>query len=152
MTSRETQVRHTFKVAVFVLLLRGEETFLMRRANTGWADGMWTIPSGHVEKGESVIEAALKEAKEEAGVTIKPEDLMFVHTHAVEDAYINFYFTTTKWEGEPYLAEPDKCNEVAWASLAAIPGDTIMQVRSLIKNMQEGTYFSEVVNDPKAPL
>lgn len=150
MTNIEMQERHSFKVAAFVLLLRNQETFLLRRANTGWADGMWTIPSGHVEKGESVIEAALKEVREEAGVTIKKEDLTFVHAHAVEDAYINFYFTATKWEGEACLAEEEKCSEVMWVSLDAIPEDTIMQVRSLIKNMQEGTYFSEVINDPTA--
>ena len=151
MTNRDLEERHSFKVAAFVLLLRNNETFLLRRSNTGWADGMWTIPSGHVEKGESVIEAAIKEANEEAGVVIKPEDLTFVHAHAVEDAYINFYFTATKWEGEAYLAEPLKCSEVAWVSLDTIPNDTIMQVRSLIKNLPEGKYFSEVINDPEAP-
>lgn len=144
--------RHTFKVASFVLLLRGDETFMLRRANTGWADGMWTVPSGHVEKGESVVEAAIKETKEEAGVIVKAEDLTFVHSHAVTDEYINFYFTATKWEGEPYLAEPEKCSEVSWVKLSEIPGDTIFQIRSLIQSIEKGIYFSEIHNDPHAPL
>lgn len=144
--------RHTFKVASFVLLLRGDETFMLRRANTGWADGMWTVPSGHVEKGESVVEAAIKETKEEAGVIVKAEDLTFVHSHAVEDNYINFYFTTRVWEGEPYLAEPEKCSEVLWVKLSEIPVDTIFQIRSLIKSTEKGIYFSEIHNDPYAPL
>ena len=144
--------RHRFKVAVFVLLIKEGKTFIMRRANTGWADGMWTIPSGHVEKGEGVIEAAIKETKEEAGVIVKAEDLTFAHSHAVADEYINFYFTTTTWEGEPYLAEPEKCSEVAWVALDAIPEDAIMQVRSLVQNMRKGIYYSEIPNDPTAPL
>jgi len=142
--------RHSFKVAVFVLLVKEGKTFILRRGNTGWADGMWTIPSGHVEKGEGVIEAAIKETREEAGVVVKAEDLEFVHVHAVEDAYVNFYFKTSRWEGEPYLAEQDKCSEVAWVSLEEIPEDTIVQVRSLIKNMVNGVYFSEIKNDPTA--
>lgn len=147
-----TNTRHTFKVASFVLLLRGDETFLLRRANTGWADGMWTIPSGHVEKGETPTEAAIKETKEEAGVIVQAEDLTFVHSHAVADEYINFYFTATKWIGEPHLAELDKCSEVAWVKLGEIPEDTIFQIRALIKSIKNGVHFSEIHNDPQALL
>lgn len=142
--------RHTVRVAVFVLLVKEGKTFLIRRANTGWADGMFTIPSGHVEKGETVLEAAVKEAREEAGVVIKPEDLEFLHVHYVGDVYVNFYFKATVWENEPYCAEPDLCSEVKWVSLDAIPQDTIFQVRHLLKQMGEDSYFSEIINDPNA--
>ena len=54
------QERHSFKVAAFVLLEKDGKIFMLRRLNTGWADGIWTIPSGHVEKGERVRDAAIK--------------------------------------------------------------------------------------------
>ncbi len=142
--------RHTVRIAVFVLLKKDEKIFMLRRANTGWADGMWTIPSGHVEKGETVIEAAIKETKEEAGVSVLPEDLRFVHVHAVGEEYVNFYFVASAWEGDPHLAEPDTCSEVAWVSIDSIPVDTILQVRSLIKEIRCNNYFSEIKNDPTA--
>ena len=140
--------RHSFKVAVFVFLMKDGKTFILRRANTGWADGMWTLPSGHVEKGESVYEAAIKETREEAGVIIKAENLEFVHAHAVGDVYINFYFKTSVWEGEPYLAEREKCSDVTWVPLNLLPNDTIMHVREVVNRMNEGAYFSEIENDP----
>ncbi len=142
--------RHSVKVAVFVLLEREGRIFIIKRANTGWADGMWTVPSGHVEKGETVLEAAVKETREEAGVIVSAENLEFVHVHAVSDTYVNFYFRTSVWEGEPYLAEPSKCSDVAWVLFDEVPEDSIMQVRSLLKQMKLGTYFSEIINDPKA--
>ena len=142
--------RHSFKVVAFVLLEKDGKIFMLRRFNTRWADGMWTIPSGHVEKGEGVREAAIKEVREEAGVSVKSEDLEFLHVHAVADAYVNFYFKATSWEGEAHLAEKDMCSEVAWIARNELPADTILMVRSLIKNMQNGNYFSEIVNDPNA--
>ncbi len=145
-----TNTRHPFHVAAFVLLHRGDKTFILRRANTGWADGMWTVPSGHVEKGETPIEAAIKEAKEEAGVTIQAHDLKFVHVHAVDDVYINLYFTAEKWEGEPYLAEPEKYSEVAWVKLTELPEDTIVHIPKVVDAMRDGNYFSQMENDPRA--
>lgn len=144
------QERHSFKVAAFVLLEKDGKIFMLRRLNTGWADGMWTIPSGHVEKEERVRDAAIKEVREEAGIIVKGEDLEFLYVHTVADAYVNFYFKATSWEGEPYLAEKDRCSEVAWIAKNQLPADTILMVRSLIKNMNSGNYFSEIVNDPKA--
>ena len=141
--------RHSVKVAAFVLLEKEGKIFMIKRANTGWADGMWTIPSGHMEQGQTVLEAAIKETREEAGVIVKAEDLEFVHVHSVFDAYVNFYFKTSVWEGEPHLAEPSKCSEVAWVPSDTLPEDSIMQVRSLLKQMKLGSYFSEIINDPK---
>lgn len=140
--------RHTIRGAVFVFLVRGDETFLLRRANTGWADGMLTIPSGHIENGETVLEAAVKEVREEAGVVVDPKDLEFMHVHYVGDVYVNFYFKTTVWEGEPYLAEPELCSEVMWVPLNSIPEDTIFHLKHMLKESKEGKYFSEVINDP----
>lgn len=130
--------------------MRGNETFLLRRKNTGWADDMFTVPSGHVEKGETILQAAAKEVREEAGVIVAEERLEFMHVHYIHDVYVNFYFKTFVWEGEPYCAEPDLCSEVLWLSLEKIPQDTIYQVRSVLKQSEKKNWFSEIPNDPKA--
>ncbi len=66
-------------VAVHVLLIRDTTILLARRYNTGYADGQWSLPAGHVESGESVTAAAVREAREETGVVIRPADLDVVH-------------------------------------------------------------------------
>ncbi|MCA9324910.1 NUDIX domain-containing protein, partial [Candidatus Saccharibacteria bacterium] len=94
--------RHVTCTAVFVLLERKEKYLFLRRANTGWSDGKLTLPSGHVDQGQTVRQAAAVEALEETGVVIQEEDLEFMFTHYVLDTYVNFYFKARRWEGEPY--------------------------------------------------
>jgi len=140
--------RHIVRVAVFVLLLRDGKVFLLRRQNTGWADGMWTVPSGHVDAGETVPQAALKEVREEAGVLIKEEDLQFMHVQYVHDVYVNFYFKTEQWEGEPCVAEPELASECMWVRVDDLPSDLIYHIKAMLSETIEGNYFSGVQNDP----
>lgn len=140
--------RHTVRAAVFVLLMREGKTFLLRRLNTGWADGMLTVPSGHVDAGETAIQAALKEVHEEAGVVVKVEDLEFMHVQYVGDVYVNFYFKAEVWEGEPYVAEPELASECLWAPLDALPSDLIFHIKAMLLESVQGEYFSCVINDP----
>ena len=60
--------RATFPVVVHVLLIRDERLFLLRRSNTGFMDGYFSLPGGHQDIGESVSEAAIRECLEETGV------------------------------------------------------------------------------------
>lgn len=139
---------HVTRTAVFVVLERDDEIFLLRRANTGWNDGKWTLPSGHVEKGERVKYAGIREAEEEAGVTIKEDDLRFLYVHYVQDEYTNFYFKAEKWEGEPILNEPDKASEVGWFNKSELPTDTIRHVREMVSDVEGNRQFSDTPNDP----
>lgn len=145
----ETQKdRHTVRGAVFVLLIKEGQIFLLRRQNTGWADGMFTVPSGHIDAGETVPEAALKEVREEAGVVVREEDLEFMHVQYVYDTYVNFYFKTEKWEGEPCVAEPHLASEMLWAPLDELPSDMIYHIKAMLLQSIQGNYFSGVENDP----
>ena len=136
--------RHLTRTAVFVILDRDNETFFLRRANTGWADGLLTIPAGHVDKGDQVREAAVKEAKEEACVNIALEDLEFVHVDYLRDEYTNFYFKATRWKGEPTLGEPHLTSEALWVNKNDLPDDVTPQLRRMFAQIKEGVYFSEI--------
>ena len=136
--------RHLTRTAVFVILERDAKIFFLRRANTGWADGMLTVPAGHVDKGDQVREAAIKEAKEEACVDVGVDDLEFVHVDYLRDEYTNFYFKATQWTGEPKLGEPDFASEAVWIDKNNLPDDVTPQLRRLLSLMKQGSYFSEI--------
>ncbi|CAM5603230.1 2-methoxy-6-polyprenyl-1,4-benzoquinol methylase, mitochondrial [Streptomyces antimycoticus] len=70
--------RHTEIVDVHLILRRGDEVLLARRANTGYADGLLHAPSGHVEDGEDVRAAMLRETAEEIGLTLGPDEVRVV--------------------------------------------------------------------------
>ncbi len=136
--------RHLTRTAVFVILEKDNKIFFLRRANTGWADGLLTIPAGHVDQGDQVREAAIKETKEEACVDVEMEDLEFVHVDYLRDEYTNFYFRAKKWTGEPSLGEPELASEAVWINKDEIPEDVTPQLQRLFDQMKDGSYFSEI--------
>ena len=136
--------RHLTRTAVFVILEQDNKVFFLRRANTGWADGLLTIPAGHVDQGDQVRESAIKETKEEACVDVEMDDLEFVHVDYLRDEYTNFYFKAKKWTGEPKLGEPDLASEAIWIDKNELPNDVTPQLQRLFKQLEEGTYFSEI--------
>ncbi|MCA2226485.1 NUDIX hydrolase [Nonomuraea aurantiaca] len=129
-------------VDVHVMLVRDGTVLLGKRAGTGYGDGQWHLPSGHLEPGESVVGAAVREAREEVGVTIRPEDLEFVHVmHRAPDR-VGLFFVVRKWAGEPYNAEPHKCAALAWRPLGRLPDDTIGYPAAAIARVLEEEPFA----------
>ena len=62
-----------------VLVNRAGRVLFGQRQNTGYEDGAWHLPSGHLEAGESVVAALIREAKEEVGIVIEERDVEFSH-------------------------------------------------------------------------
>src|ERR1700728_2330663 len=99
-------------VGVHLILAADGKVLLLRRANTGFADGCWSVPGGCLDAGETLPQAAAREAREEIGVIIDPADLAFTHLchHADPDgqARVGVFFAARRWDGEPVNAEPGK--------------------------------------------
>jgi mutator protein MutT len=142
--------KHKARLASFVILERDGKILLARRFNTGYADGQYQMPSGHIEANEYPAEAAVREAKEEVGVDIKIEDLEFVHSsYRINQAdaagdYVDFFFKVTQWSGEPFNAEPEKCDELFWVPIDNLPDNTVPVIREVIGFIIEGVPFSQV--------
>lgn len=102
--------------AAYVLLVRGTSVLLQLRAATGYMDGWWAAgAAGHVERGESVHQAAVRETREELGVVVDPADLepmCVLHRTASSgapiDERVDFFFAARRWTGEPTTLEPAK--------------------------------------------
>ena len=62
-----TRDRNKAVPASYLFLQKGDGILLMRRQNSGYYDGWYTVPAGHVEAGELPVDALLREAKEEIG-------------------------------------------------------------------------------------
>jgi 8-oxo-dGTP diphosphatase len=117
-------------IDVHVLLVRDGRVLLTRRRDTNPIfDGRWHLPSGKLDAGESVLDAAIREADEEVGVLIDPTDLRHVHTLHVNgsgpEPRFGVFFETRRWEGEPTNREPAKCSAVTWFPLDALPEELI---------------------------
>src|SRR4030042_6138077 len=107
--------RHTLRTAVYLILQKGNQILLLLRKNTGYKDGNYSLPSGHLEGGESATDALIRETKEEIGVGLKKENLEIshvIHRRSGELEYIDLFFTTKNWQGTPQNSEPEKHGEV----------------------------------------
>jgi SAM-dependent methyltransferase len=139
--------RHTEIVDVHLILVRGAEVLLARRAGTGYADGLLHAPSGHLEDGEDVRAAMIREAREEIGLDLAPDALeaVLVMQHRAPDAQarIGWFFLARQAEGdpEPVNAEPGKCSEIGWYPLDDLPDDMVAYCRAGIDAHRAGHRF-----------
>ena len=138
-------MRAKFPVTVHLFLFRGNQILLLRRYQTGYMDGYYSVPAGHLDGEETVRMAGVREGREEVGVQIDPVDMVFAgvfHRHE-EDERVDFFVQVRNWSGEPDNAEPGKCDELRWADLAALPENTVPYVRRAIDNFRVGIPFEE---------
>ena len=120
--------RFSLVPAAYVALIRDGQVLLQLRRNTGYMDGHWSFSAaGHVERGESVTAAATREVKEELGVRVLEADLeplCTIHRRQNErdgGQRVDFFFTVSRWEGEPAVQEAERSGGLRWAPLADLP-------------------------------
>lgn len=104
-------------ICVCLLLKKEGKVFCKARKNASFLNGYWAFPAGHVEQNESFVDAALRELKEEVGVSTFKKYLHVVHVQSqrgTDGMRIHVYIEVTKWLGKPRNAEPDKASLVAW--------------------------------------
>lgn len=138
-----------FKMPVFAALIlkRNNEVCLLKRSNAKLHDGFYAIAGGGVDGAETVKQANIREAGEELGIKLKPEDLKVVHVLHTRtengDEYINFFMEAKKWEDEPKIMEPNKCSDVAWFALDQLPQNLMPMHKHVFKMINEGIFYSE---------
>ena len=140
--------RFTVVPASYVLFLRGSDErmqiLLQLRDGTGYMDGCWaTAAAGHIEKGESVFEAAVREAHEELGVTnVQLAPLCAMHRTQGEnptEQRVDYFLRATHWSGEPRIMERDKCSDLRWFDLDALPRPVVPHELQVIQHFRSGT-------------
>lgn len=122
-------------VGVHVVLARDGRVLMMRRAGTGFFDGLFSLPGGHVEPGESVRMTAVRELREELGLALDPQGLrMLGVVHRLSDSNrIDFFLAAAQWAGEPRICEPHKCDRLDWFCRDALPADSVPYVRRALE-------------------
>jgi 8-oxo-dGTP diphosphatase len=137
-------VREQAILAVHVILRRDAGVLLGLRQGTGWSDGQWHLPSGHVEQ-EPALTALVREAWEELGVVLDPASARLVHVmhHWGTPSRLNLFFEVTSWEGEPVNAEPHKCADVHWFDVERLPHAMVAYAVQALHCYERGIPYSE---------
>lgn len=87
------------ELTVLCLVHRGEELLLQNRVKQDWQG--YAMPGGHVEPGESIVEAVIREMQEETGLHILNPKLCGVKQFPIDGGrYLVFLFETEEFTGE----------------------------------------------------
>ena len=139
--------RYSIRIAVYVIFEKDGKVLLSLRKNTGYKDGMCGWVQGHVEAGEGIKDAALREALEETGAVVAPEDMEMVAVvhNRIDLPYVDFVFRFRKWQGEIKNQEPESCGGLQWFAPDNLPKNIIAQVRDYVKlRNNDGVVFREI--------
>jgi len=140
-----SEERYQLRCAVYLFFIKDGKMFLLRRKNTGWEDGKYGVPAGHLEPNETVTNAAIRETKEETGIDIEKGDLSLVHVmhRKANIDYVDFFFAVEKWEGELRNAEETKADDGRWFLLSELPKNILEHQKIAFENYQKNILFSE---------
>lgn len=149
--------RHTEIVDVHLILLRGRDVLLARRAGTGYADGLLHAPSGHLEDGEDVRAGMIREAGEEIGIDLAPHEVeaavVLQHRSPGGAPRIGWFFTARLAPGaEPVNREPDKCSHLGWYPLDDLPDDMVAYCRAGLESYRAGVPFLTHLHESGDPI
>ena len=135
-------------VDVLLLLTRDDHVLLALRDGTGYADGMYNLPSGKLEAGESLIDAVVREAREEIGIRVDPSQLRHAVTVQCRNPEgqrrIGIFFAVESdpaRQGEPFNAERRKCAKVGWFPLDMLPHYTVPYTADGVSLFRAGQTF-----------
>ena len=107
------------ELTVLCLIHKDGEYLLQNRIKNDWKG--FTLPGGHIEPGESIVEAVIREMKEETGLTIKNPRLCGVKQFPIDGGrYIVFLFETDQFEGELADSEEGKMHWIKDSDLSNV--------------------------------
>lgn len=134
-------------IASYVIVRKQGKIAMLFRSNTDWMNGYYGLASGKVEKNESFLSAAIREAQEEVGIEVRPENLRQIHTMHRKNPegieWVDVYFETEKWQGNLRNAESDLHEELAWFAIDNLPKNTIPSLRYALEQIEAGKQYSE---------
>lgn len=132
--------------SVYLVLIKDKKILLSRRYNTGYFDGNYSFCAGHLDGGETLKEAMIREAKEEIDIALNITDLELIHTMNRKipgNERVDFFFTAKKWRGTPKIMEPEKCDDLNWFDLTNLPQNIVPYIKQAIDSFLNNKNYSE---------
>lgn len=156
MIEKDKYQKFKLSPASYIIFIQANKILLLKRQNTGFMDGYYSVPAGHLEGGETATACAVREAEEEVGAIINEFDLKVVHVmHRYDldrpfigddktfNERVDFFLTASRWQGEIRNMEPDKCSELEWCEVDNLPEKFVPYVKSAIESYRKGEFYSE---------
>lgn len=104
--------------------------------------GEWSLPGGKLDWGETLEAGAIREVKEETGITIRSPQVISVHNCKNERAhFLTVGLLVHEWEGEARVMEPDEIFRWEWFDLKNLPSPRYFPSFEVIENYLQGKFY-----------
>lgn len=130
------------ELTVLCLIQKENKILLQNRVKTDWRG--YAFPGGHIEVGESIVDAVVREVREETGLTIIDPKLCGIKQFPLKDGkyengrYLVFLFRVDKFSGEVVSSEE---GEMRWIDKRDLHKFNLVQdFDDMLKVMAEDTY------------
>lgn len=135
------------ELTVLCLIHKDNQYLLQNRVKQDWKG--FTLPGGHIEKDESIVDAVIREMKEETGLTIRNPKLCGVKQFPIEDGrYIVFLFSADQFSGEVISSDEGEMHWVSKEELSSLQlVDDFMELLQVILDDSLSEFQYVVEND-----
>lgn len=131
-------MRDVFKVSVQGLIYnKNKEILLLKRDGKLSYGNMYSLPGGHLEKSESIVDGMIRELKEEIGVEFKPSELELIkviNRRIKNDNYIDFVFIGNLNDRKVSNLEKDRCQKIIYRTIDKLPRNSIPVLKRITKD------------------
>jgi len=130
----------------YLFLIEDKKILLSRRFKTGYMDGWYSLPAGHLDEGETIEGCLIREVLEEIDVKVKKKDIELVHViHRKEaDIRLDFFYITKAYTGKVKNMEPEKCDQLKWFDLDKLPKNVLPYIKQAIEKHLDRVLYSEI--------
>ncbi len=139
--------RSNFKVSLQCLLFDDEERILLlKRTNTSYANNMYSLPGGHLEKNETIVDGMIRELEEEVGVLLSYKDLELIkviNRRINNNNYIDFIFKASLKGKAVENREKDLCSRMIFREVDNIPKSSLPVVKKIMENSDFFVFMEE---------
>ena len=127
-------------IDLHLVLLHDRCVLMGERRNTEFAAGQYHVPAGHLEINETIVDGIIREASEETGIKITPEDIDLIYVMHVRDKSdrLSMFFTTRQWSGDIENCEPNKCAGWKWIPISNVPENTVPYAKQALSDILAG--------------
>ena len=123
------------KVGVGIYIINDNNEVLLSLRISAHATGFWCAPGGHMEYGETFLEAGARETKEEVDIDVSEVEVIGVISNVYPEEnkhYVTVHMRSKKYSGEAKIMEPDKFSDMKWFSLTALPENIFPATKSFL--------------------